>query len=131
MKYLVIAFLMSFSIAGFSQNENKCGQLPFAVVDQKAELKTDLKKDIEDTNPASFADKNEHKANFKVVVACNGSVQSVMYQSGNFNEQEQVWMKVQLKNSSWKPAVLSEKEVSSTVIVTVVFQNDKAEITLK
>jgi hypothetical protein len=130
MRFILLSFL--FVVLGANaQEKNKCSQLPFAVVDVKPELKSDLAKNIENGHPVSFGDKEEHKGTFKVVVDCNGSVQSVMYRDGNYSKQEEVYMFSQLKGTEWKPAILKEKEVSATVFVTVTTKELNSEITIE
>jgi hypothetical protein len=123
MKTIFTILLIAAAASGFSQTKNKCTQLPFATVDEIAVMKSDLKKEIVNTHPVSFADDKEHTGTYKVVIDCNGKVNSVMYKSGNFNEQERVWMDVQIKGTEWKAAVLDKKDVSSTIFLTVTSLN--------
>lgn len=131
MRVFILFLMLSLSGAGFSQDKNKCSQLPFADVDTKPELLSDLAKTIKETHPVSFADKTEHTGTYKVVVDCNGDVSSVMYREGNYTEQEEVWMFAQLKSADWKAGIKDEKEVSSTVFVTVKTTELKTEITIE
>lgn len=131
MRVIVLFSLMLLSGTGFSQDKKKCGQLPYAVVDTKPVLLSDMAKTIKETHPVSFADKTEHTGTYKVVVDCNGDVSSVMYREGNYTEQEEVWMFAQLKSADWKAGIKDEKEVSSTVFVAVKTTELKTEITIE
>jgi hypothetical protein len=53
MRFILLSFL--FVVLGANaQEKNKCSQLPFAVVDVKPELKSDLAKNIDEWSPCFF-----------------------------------------------------------------------------
>ena len=132
MKYVITLIVFGFSIAGFTQDKKMdCGQLPFAKVDDKAEVSTDLSELIKSDLPKSLKDKGSHQAIFKLMVDCNGELANQFYQRGDFSEEDQQWLSKIIGKSKWRAAKVQDKQVSSTVFITVNITNSDVEVIIQ
>jgi len=132
MKYIITLIVFGFSIAGFTQDKKEdCGQLPYAKVDDKAEIKTDLTELIKSDLPKSLKDKGSHQAIFKLMVDCNGELAKHMYQRGDISDEDQQWMSKLIGKSKWKAAKVQDKAVTSTVFITVNITNSDVDVIIQ
>lgn len=122
MKYLLAIALFLGSVNLFAQKET-CNQLPYAKVDTKAIAKVDMSKLIEDNMIKSLEKDGSHQATFKTYIDCNGVVTQPKYERGDLDEAEQAWLLKLIAESEWTPATLGDKNVTSTVFMTVFIKN--------
>jgi hypothetical protein len=131
MKKLLSILFLSVAFTSFSQEETTCGQLPFAKVDQKAELTIKLDELIKSDLPESLKEDGEHTAVFKMYVDCHGDVSKYKHERGNMSDTDQKWLWKIVGKTTWKAAKIEKREVTSLVFITVTVTNGQVEVLIQ
>ena len=132
MKHLILLCFVLGIVTVYSQDkQDVCNQLPYAKVDKVASPSTDLVKTISAEMLSELKKDGAHQAVFKLYVDCHGKVAKSKYESGDLNSSQQEWLMNIVDKSSWKPAVLAKKDVTSTVFVTVDINNGKVSVAIQ
>lgn len=131
MKKIVSLLILTIAFTSFSQEETTCGQLPFAKVDQKAELTMKLDELIRKDLPATLREDGEHSAVFKMYVDCHGEVSKYKLERGTMSDADQKWLWKIVGKTTWKPAKLDKKDVTSLVFITVTVTNGQVEVVIQ
>ncbi|MBD3638304.1 MAG: hypothetical protein HUJ25_13210 [Crocinitomicaceae bacterium] len=127
--FLVFTFLLGLGTT-FGQKELKtCNQLPYAKVDQKAELTNDMAELIQEDLPEELK-KGAFNVKYKCYVDCKGNLEKIRYQNGNISESNQNWLTSLMGKSEWKPGVTEDTYVTSLVFVAVYFENGQVKVVI-
>lgn len=131
MKHLILLTFLIGSMSTYAQDaQETCNQLPYAKVDQKAELTLDLEKLLKKEMHASLKEDGSHSGIIKLYVDCHGEVAKQRYDRGDLNEEQQQWLLNLIGKTTWKPAVADKKKVTSVLFLTVDITNGQAKVTL-
>jgi hypothetical protein len=125
-----ILFLLSLvgCLSVFAQKlPETCNQLPYAKVEQKAEITNDVNRIVESQVPQTMK-KGDFNANYKFYVDCKGVIDKLKYSTGNLNEEQQTWLSNALGKIEWKAAVTENTYVTSVVFVKVSIINGQATV---
>ena len=114
-----------------AQDSTVCNQLPYAKVDKKAKVTGELKDWIKDQMPRDLKENGEHQAIFKLIVDCNGKVVKQKYADGNLSTAHQKWLGNLIDKSTWKAAQVKDKQVSSTVFITVTIKKGQVDLEIQ
>lgn len=122
---------MVLSLSALAQEEKVCNQLPYAKVDVKAALTTDLTAEVEKNMIKSLEKDGDHKAMIKLYVDCNGVIDKPSYHNGTFNTDQQNWILGLVEKTEWTAAKLGDKDVTSTVFLVVYVTNGHARVAIQ
>ena len=130
MKRILFLCLLMLSCSTFAQKmPEECNEMPYAKVDQKAELTSNTEKQLKVTVPADMK-KGEFNASVKCYVTCEGTLESISYHKGDFSEDQQEWLIDVINDSEWKAAVKEDVYVKSTVFLQVEMKNGQVKLTV-
>lgn len=130
MKQLILLFVFSSSVLCIGQKRpEKCNDLPYAKVDEKAALISNTKKQLKVSVPADMK-KGEYNASIKCYVDCDGVMDKVTYHKGNFTDDQQVWLLDVINDCEWTPAIKDNLYVTSTVFLQVEMKNGNVSVSV-
>jgi hypothetical protein len=130
MKNLLIIAVVFGCLTAYGQKvPETCNQLPYAKVDQKAEISNNMNKIVGSEVPETMK-KGEYKASYKFYIDCKGSIDKISYSKGSLDADQQKWLTNVLGKSTWKAGIVDDLFVTSLVFVTVTISNGKAEVAI-
>lgn len=120
-KINIFILFLSLSVMGMSQTEdNKCGQLPHVNPTVKPVCSDDIKAILSDNLPSAFKKDGKYESSFKMIVDCNGVIESVIYKKGNLSDIQQKHFLAQIKKlKDWTAGQVEGRDVKTTVYITV------------
>ena len=128
MKKVLSVLVLLLGLTSFAQEESTCGQLPYAKVDQKAELTMKLDELIKKDLPSTLREDGEQTAVFKMYVDCHGEVAKYKVERSTMTDADQKWLWKLIGKTTWKAAKLDKNTVTSLVFITVTVTNGQVEV---